>query len=245
MRGGSANAPESASRRSSLPGRFTAPGHAREDFAEEWRAELAFMLRDTAGLPLTRLLRGTRYAMSLLWASRGLARELSDDETGVYRDTKPASSAEEVPSLVPSLGYRGLTACAASGITYRQLDYWARTGLVQPSLYDADGPGSQRLYSFRDILILKVVKRLLDTGISLQQIHVAARHVHDRESSDLAKLTLMSDGESVYECLSPDEVVDLLQGNQGVFGIALGRIWRETEGALADLPAERAEEPRE
>ena len=139
-------------------------------------------------------------------------------------------------------GYRGPTACNAAGITYRQLDYWARTGLVEPSVRGAHGSGSQRLYSFRDILVLKVVKRLLDTGISLQQIRAAVHHLRDRGTSDLAQVTLMSDGVSVYECTSPDEVVDLLAGGQGVFGIALGRVWQEVEGNLAELPAVRAED---
>ena len=137
-----------------------------------------------------------------------------------------------------NVGYRGPTACAAAGITYRQLDYWARTALVEPSVRAAHGSGSQRLYSFRDILVLKVVKRLLDTGISLQQIRAAVDHLRDRGTSDLARLTLMSDGVSVYECTSADEVVDLLAGGQGVFGIALGRIWQEVDGTLAELPAE-------
>ena len=140
------------------------------------------------------------------------------------------------------IGYRGPTACAAAGITYRQLDYWARTGLVEPSVRAAHGSGSQRLYSFRDILVLKVVKRLLDTGISLQQIRAAVQHLRDRGTEDLAQVTLMSDGVRVYECTSADEVVDLLQGGQGVFGIALGRVWREVEGDLAVLPAVRAED---
>jgi DNA-binding transcriptional MerR regulator len=135
-------------------------------------------------------------------------------------------------------GYRGPTACAAAGITYRQLDYWARTGLVEPSVRSATGSGSQRLYGFRDILVLKVVKRLLDTGISLQQIRAAVEHLRERGSADLAEVTLMSDGVSVYECTSPDEVVDLLQGGQGVFGIALGRVWQEVEGTLAEMPSE-------
>jgi len=142
-----------------------------------------------------------------------------------------------------NVGYRGPTACAAAGITYRQLDYWARTALVEPSVRAAHGSGSQRLYSFRDILVLKVVKRLLDTGISLQQIRAAVDHLRDRGTSDLARLTLMSDGVSVYECTSADEVVDLLAGGQGVFGIALGRIWQEVDGTLAALPAEQAEPP--
>ena len=140
------------------------------------------------------------------------------------------------------IGYRGQTACTAAGITYRQLDYWARTGLVEPSVRAAHGSGSQRLYGFRDILVLKVVKRLLDTGISLQQIRAAVRHLRDRGTADLAQVTLMSDGVSVYECTSPDEVVDLLAGGQGVFGIALGRVWQEVEGELAELPAVRAED---
>ena len=143
------------------------------------------------------------------------------------------------------VGYRGPTACSAAGITYRQLDYWARTGLVEPSVRAAHGSGSQRLYSFRDILVLKVVKRLLDTGISLQQIRAAVDHLRDRGPADLARLTLMSDGVSVYECTSADEVVDLLAGGQGVFGIALGRIWQEVDGTLAELPAEHAELPGE
>src|SRR3954469_11286044 len=150
---------------------------------------------------------------------------------------------EDLPVLDEQLGYRGPTACKAAGITYRQLDYWARTGLVEPSVRAATGSGTQRLYSFRDILVLKVVKRLLDTGVSLQQIRVAVGHLRDRGVDDLAQITLMSDGASVYECMSADEVVDLVQGGQGVFGIALGRVWREVEGTLAALPAERADEP--
>ena len=131
------------------------------------------------------------------------------------------------------MGYRGPTACAAAGITYRQLDYWARTGLVEPSIRTAAGSGSQRLYGFRDILVLKVVKRLLDTGVSLQNIRTAVSHLRERGVDDLAQITLMSDGASVYECTSADEVVDLVQGGQGVFGIAVGRVWREVEGSLA------------
>ena len=151
---------------------------------------------------------------------------------------------EDLPVLDEQVGYRGPTACGAAGITYRQLDYWARTGLVEPSVRPATGSGTQRLYSFRDILVLKVVKRLLDTGVSLQQIRVAVSHLRERGVEDLAQITLMSDGASVYECTSADEVIDLVQGGQGVFGIAVGRVWREVEGSLAELPGERpGEEP--
>ena len=149
---------------------------------------------------------------------------------------------DDLPVLPEDMGYRGPTACAAAGITYRQLDYWARTGLVEPSIRSAHGSGSQRLYSFRDILVLKVVKRLLDTGVSLQNIRTAVGHLRERGVDDLAQITLMSDGASVYECTSADEVVDLVQGGQGVFGIAVGRVWREVEGSLAEMPGERAGE---
>ena len=149
---------------------------------------------------------------------------------------------DDLPDLDDDLGYRGPTACRAAGITYRQLDYWARTGIVEPSVRSAGGSGTQRLYGFRDILVLKVVKRLLDTGVSLQQIRVAIAHLRERGVEDLAQITLMSDGASVYECTSADEVIDLVQGGQGVFGIAVGRVWREVEGELAELPSERAED---
>ena len=166
---------------------------------------------------------------------RGAAIERAGEQGLLFGD--------DLTSHPENVGYRGPTACAAAGITYRQLDYWARTALVEPSVRAAHGSGSQRLYSFRDILVLKVVKRLLDTGISLQQIRAAVDHLRDRGTADLARLTLMSDGVSVYECTSADEVVDLLAGGQGVFGIALGRIWQEVDGTLAELPAEHAELP--
>jgi DNA-binding transcriptional MerR regulator len=149
---------------------------------------------------------------------------------------------DDVSPLPDDLGYRGPTACNAAGITYRQLDYWARTGLVEPTVRPAGGSGTQRLYSFRDILLLKVIKRLLDAGISLQQIRQAVAHLRARGTDDLTRVTLMSDGATVYECTSDDEVIDLLQGGQGVFGIAIGGVWREIEGSLADLPSERTVE---
>jgi DNA-binding transcriptional MerR regulator len=149
---------------------------------------------------------------------------------------------DDVSTMPDDLGYRGPTACNAAGITYRQLDYWARTGLVEPSVRSATGSGTQRLYGFRDILLLKVIKRLLDAGVSLQQIRAAVAHLRARGTDDLTRVTLMSDGATVYECTSNDEVIDLLQGGQGVFGIAIGGVWREIEGSLAELPSERTAE---
>ncbi|MFP5220081.1 MAG: MerR family transcriptional regulator [Actinomycetes bacterium] len=163
-------------------------------------------------------------------AALGLQGTLFDDLPEIER---PGGSPEDV-------GYRGPTACSAAGITYRQLDYWARTGLVEPSVREASGSGTQRLYSFRDILVLKIVKKLLDAGISLQNIRTAIASLRDRGVADLAEITLMSDGTTVYECTSNDEIVDLLQGGQAVFAIAVGRQVRDVEGTLAQLPGERA-----
>lgn len=138
------------------------------------------------------------------------------------------------------IGYRGASAAAAAGISYRQLDYWDRTGLVIPSIQTATGSGSQRLYSFRDILVLKLVKRLLDTGVSLQQIRLAVDQLRASGILDLTNTTLMSDGARVYLCTSQDEVIDLLGQGQGVFGIAVGRVLREVEATLVDFAAEEA-----
>ncbi len=148
---------------------------------------------------------------------------------------------DPMPAPDEQLGYRGPTACAAAGITYRQLDYWARTELVVPTVRSATGSGTQRLYSFKDILVLKVVKRLLDTGVSLHNIRRAVDALRSRGVDDLARITLLSDGTTVYECTSAEEIVDLLRGGQGVFGIAVSGALRELIGDLVDLPGERAD----
>jgi len=140
------------------------------------------------------------------------------------------------------LGYRGPAACSVAGITYRQLDYWARTLLVTPTIRSASGCGSQRLYSLRDVLLLTIVKRLLETGVSLQSVRAVADHLRDRSDVDLSGVTLMSDGARVYECTSADEVTDLVQCGRGVFAVAVGRVARDVQGLLAGFPAERADE---
>lgn len=137
------------------------------------------------------------------------------------------------------VGYRVPIACQVAGITYRQLDYWARTKLVVPSIRTARGSGSQRLYSFKDILVLKIVKGLLDTGISLQNIRLAVDKLRDLGVGDLAEITLVSDGTTVYECRSNEEVIDLLGGGQGVFGIAVPGIMKELTGTISAFPSER------
>ena len=144
--------------------------------------------------------------------------------------------------------YTGPTAGAAAGVTYRQLDYWLRTGLLEPSVR-VGKEGVDRLYSVRDIVLLRAIKRLLDTGVSLHMIRSPLEHLRSLGLGDLAQVTLMSDGESVYECTSADEVIDLVQSGRGVFGIAVGRVYREVESKLSELtftsadPREVVEEP--
>jgi DNA-binding transcriptional MerR regulator len=156
-------------------------------------------------------------------------------EDGVSRYDLGLLFTDGLPEMDDANGYRGAVAARAAGISYRQLDYWARTGLVEPTVRGAAGSGSQRLYGFRDILVLKLVKRLLDTGISLQQIRTAVNQLREAGVNDLAQTTLMSDGASVYLCTSDDEVIDLVSRGQGVFGIAVGKVLREVESSLVEL----------
>ncbi|MEY4060693.1 MAG: hypothetical protein RIQ31_355 [Actinomycetota bacterium] len=161
---------------------------------------------------------------------------MSDQESGTQIGySQNMLFTDGLPSSDPKVGYRGTSAASACGISYRQLDYWDRTGLVQPSVRGAAGSGSQRLYAFRDILVLKLVKRLLDTGVSLQQIRIAVDQLRAAGINDLAEITLMSDGARVYLCTTQDEVMDLLGRGQGVFGIAVGRVLREVEASLVNM----------
>jgi DNA-binding transcriptional MerR regulator len=187
--------------------------------------------------------RQEEFDLSSSAGSAGSTGSSGSSESGITVSSAPVQGGLFPDDSVPDelVGYRGPSACQIAGITYRQLDYWARTSLVVPSIRSAAGSGSQRLYSFKDILVLKIVKRLLDTGISLHNIRVAVDHLRQRGVRDLANITLFSDGTTVYECTSAEEVVDLLQGGQGVFGIAVSGAMRELTGAIADFPGERAD----
>ena len=139
-------------------------------------------------------------------------------------------------------GFRAPQVCNIVGITYRQLDYWARTDLLRPSLAIAQGSGSQRLYSFGDIVQLRVVKRLLDAGMSLKKIRQAMGLLREQLNSDtpLADVTLLSDGSTIYAAHSADEVVDVFRRGQGVFGIAVGPVQAEMAGVIHRLNPEDA-----
>lgn len=128
-------------------------------------------------------------------------------------------------------GFRVPEVLRIVGVTYRQLDYWARTDLIRPSIQDAEGSGSQRLYSFRDLATLKVIKKLLDTGVSLQQVRKAVASLRTMKTPAHGA-TLVSDGRRIYSVESPDAVVDLLAKGQGVFAIAVDRVWSDLEGSL-------------
>lgn len=138
------------------------------------------------------------------------------------------------------LGYRAPAVQQAAGVTYRQLDYWARTALIEPSIRSAAGSGSQRLYSFTDVVTVRVIKRLLDTGVSLQNVRIAVDHLRARGQDGLASLTLVCDGVSVYECTTDEEIVDLLRGGQGVFGIAIGHTATDVAAVVRHLPSVKA-----
>lgn len=167
------------------------------------------------------------------------------EPAGATETTSATEAASTAQPPAEAVGYRGVAAMHAAGISYRQLDYWARTGLVEPSIRAAAGSGSQRLYSFRDLVVLRVVKSLLEAGVSLQNIRKAIDTLRAHGVEDLAGITLISDGTTVYECRSAEEVVDLLQGGQGVFGIAISGAFKEIKGSLSHLSADGGEPARE
>lgn len=142
-------------------------------------------------------------------------------------------------------GFRGAQVCSLVGITYRQLDYWARTGLLRPSITDATGSGSQRRYSYGDVLELKVIKRLLDAGLKLQQARQAVECLRGDLGADLASSQLVLIGSRSVLAQSDGEVVDLLAGGQGVFNILpLSGVVSELEAAIVEIrEAEPAPRP--
>jgi DNA-binding transcriptional MerR regulator len=131
-----------------------------------------------------------------------------------------------------SEGYRVPEVCRVVGISYRQLDYWARTELVTPSIREAGGSGTQRLYSFQDLVQLRVIKKLIDAGVSLQRIRRAVLYLREHLGTSPAGVTLMSDGRNVYACASEDEIIDLVKRGQGVFAIAVDKVWDDLAGSL-------------
>ena len=119
---------------------------------------------------------------------------------------------------LPEAGFRGPQVCSIVGITYRQLDYWTRTGLVRPSVAEANGSGTQRRYSFRDLVELKVIKQMLDAGIELRSARKAIESLRAYDK-DPASARLVIDGASVMLAESDEQVIDLVRRGQGVLSV--------------------------
>ena len=133
-------------------------------------------------------------------------------------------------------GFRGPQVCDIVGITYRQLDYWARTDLLKPSISEARGSGTQRLYSYRDLLDLKVIKRLLDAGVSLKSARRAIVCLREGLGESLATANLVLNGEGSVLARTGDEIIDLLRGGQGVLNIVpLAGVLEELDAAILEL----------
>jgi DNA-binding transcriptional MerR regulator len=133
-------------------------------------------------------------------------------------------------------GFRGPQVCHIVGITYRQLDYWARTDLLRPSISDARGSGTQRVYSYTDLLQLKVIKQLLDAGVSLRHTRKAIECLRASGADVASSSLVIADDRSVL-AHSGEELFDLLRGGQGVLSIVLGmeRIVSEVDAAITEL----------
>jgi DNA-binding transcriptional MerR regulator len=138
-------------------------------------------------------------------------------------------------------GFRGPQVCNIVGITYRQLDYWARTDLLRPSISDARGSGTQRVYSYTDLLQLKVIKQLLDAGVSLRSTRKAIECLRASGAEVASASLLIADDRSVL-ARSGEELFDLLRGGQGVLSIVLGmdKIVSEVDAAIMEIAARRA-----
>ena len=139
-----------------------------------------------------------------------------------------------MPQSSATTGYRGPNVCKIVGISYRQLDYWARTGLATPSIEPAMGRGMPRLYSFEDLIELKLIKKLLDTGVSLQRVRESIDYLRGL-GTDLSGVTLVSDGASIFVCRGDRQIVDLLRQGRAVFGVALDPVIDALRGSVSEL----------
>ncbi|MCC6225169.1 MAG: MerR family transcriptional regulator [Microthrixaceae bacterium] len=135
------------------------------------------------------------------------------------------------------IGFSGKKAAEIVGISYRQLDYWARTDLIRPSVADAAGSGSRRSYSYRDLLELKVVKQLLDGGVKLEQVRGAFRYIRDHLGEDVASANIVLSGSGTVVVKSDDELIDAVKHGQGVLNLilALGPLKDELDARVVEL----------
>jgi DNA-binding transcriptional MerR regulator len=136
-------------------------------------------------------------------------------------------------------GFSGTKAATIVGITYRQLDYWARTDLIRPSLTDAAGSGSRRLYSYRDLLELRVIKSLLDAGIKLESVRTAFEYLRTHLETDIASAHLVISGSDVILC-DGEQLIDVMRrGGQGVLNVlAIGGVKDGLDSTIIELAGE-------
>jgi DNA-binding transcriptional MerR regulator len=173
--------------------------------------------------------------------------EVEESTVAESRHEMPGEGGPAAGAVRSGEGFRGAQVCSLVGITYRQLDYWARTGLLRPSIADATGSGSQRRYSYGDVLELKVIKRLLDAGLKLQQARQAVECLRGDLGADLASAQLVLAGTRSVLAHSDGEIVDLLAGGQGVFNILpLSGVVSELDAAIVEIgdDAPAAQPPR-
>lgn len=132
-------------------------------------------------------------------------------------------------------GFSGTQAAKVVGISYRQLDYWARTDLIRPSLSDATGSGSRRQYSYQDLLELRVIKTLLDAGIKLESVRKVFAFLREKVNTDIASAHLVISGNSVV-LAHDDELVDVLANGQGVLNVlALASVKTQVDDQVVSL----------
>jgi len=165
---------------------------------------------------------------------------MSQESLTIDDGAGPESDRTQPPPAGSDDGFRGPQVCSIAGISYRQLDYWARTDLLRPSISEAKGSGSQRRYSYQDLVELKVIKRLLDAGLSLRSARRALQCLRDGMGEDVASANLvLGEGSSVL-VRSGEEIIDLLKGGQGVLNIlALDGVVSELDAAITSLPTAR------
>ena len=134
-------------------------------------------------------------------------------------------------------GYTGPEVCKITGISYRQLDHWTTTKLITASVRNIKGSGFHRIYSFNDIVLVKLVKKLRSAGISLQKIRIALKNVNKilGKNSNISDVSIFSDGSCIYVLTDNDQMIDLLKKGQAVFGISLGPVHTETEAEILSL----------
>ena len=144
---------------------------------------------------------------------------------------------------MPIETYTGKQAAEIAGISYRRLDYWARTDLVRPSACDATGSGSRRQYTYRDLLELKVIKKLLDAGIKLESIRTVFEYMREHVDTDIAAAHIVIEGTSVILC-DGEELIDVLRHGQGVLNILpMSGVRDEVDRTIVSLRPDRLENP--